>query len=324
MDQQSKVFDTGTKKPGGKDFATLSKQRAERLRQDTANKLSKTKGGNGNEKINKDVMGDALGQRLPPAVRRGRSSFYEREGPTVDQVIDKVKKISRLKKKKKKRIEFSKAQQKVVVQQRRDTTKAINDMVQSLREQERGHVEKEKPSDTMRVMFENVNSLGVFATGKSRNRKLRQLRYLIKEYEVDMTTFAETQVDWRHAGKNRQFDTLFGLGKDRRSVAACNRTIKRTYSARDQAGGVAMMTVGRMTGSVEKVDADPTKLGRYCWTKLRGAGKTTYVMTLYMPNNKRNARTKKKTVWDQHNTYFTSKGILDKDPCDILFEDSRD
>ena len=109
MDQQSKVFDTGTKKPGGKDFAMLPKQRAERLQQDRNDKLSKGRKRIGDEKINKDATGDALGQRLPPAVREARASFYDKEGPTVDQVIDKVKKISRLKKKKKKRIEFSKA-----------------------------------------------------------------------------------------------------------------------------------------------------------------------------------------------------------------------
>ena len=100
-----------------------------------------------------------------------------------------------------------------------------------------------------------------------------------------------------------------------------NRTVTRKYSCRDQAGGVAMMTMGRMSASVKKVDSDPSKLGRYCWTKLGGAGKTTYVMTVYVPCNKKNAKTKKKTVWDQHDTYYTSKGILDKDPCDILFDE---
>ena len=149
---------------------------------------------------------------------------------------------------------FSKAQQKVCVQQRKEATKVISELVNELREHERGHVEKEKQSNTVRVMFENVNSLGVFATGKARNRKLRQLRHVIKEYEVDMTSFVETQVDWRHAGKNRQFDVLFGLGKERRSVAANNRTVVKKYSVRDQAGGVAMMTTGRTTGSVKNTE----------------------------------------------------------------------
>lgn len=44
-------------------------------------------------------------------------------------------------------------------------------------------------------------------------------------------------------------------------------------------------------------------------------------MTVYIPNNKKHAKTKKRTVRDQHNVYYTSKGILDKDPCDILFGD---
>ena len=321
MDQQSKVFDTGTKKPGGKDYAAVAQKRIERLRQNMSSKATQGRGKVGDERLAKDVATDAVGQQLHPAVRSARVRFYDKVGPTVNQVIDKVKKVSRWKKKKKTNVTFTKAQQKVVVQERKGVTKMVNEMVHKFKEQERGHVEKKKPSDTMRVMFENVNSLGVFTTGKHRNRKLRQLRHLIKEYEVDVTSFVETQVDWRHANKNRQFDVLFGLGKERRSVAACNRTVTRKYSCRDQAGGVAMMTMGKMSANVKKVDSDPSKLGRYCWTKLGGAGKTTYVMTVYMPCNKKNAKTKKKTVWDQHDTYYTSQGILDKDPCDILFDE---
>ena len=73
-----------------------------------------------------------------------------------------------------------------------------------------------------------------------------------------------------------------------------------------------MMTIRRASASVRKVNCDPTKLGRFCWTKLGCTGKTTHVMTVYMPHNKENAETKDKTVWDQHKTYYTGKGIVEK------------
>ena len=55
-------------------------------------------------------------------------------------------------------------------------------------------------------MFENVNSLGVFSTGKAKLCKLNQMRYLVRKYEVDMAAFVETMVNWRQV---RQEDSVF-------------------------------------------------------------------------------------------------------------------
>jgi hypothetical protein len=150
---------------------------------------------------------------------------------------------------------------------------------------------------------------------------LRQIRYLLKKWDVDMASFAETQVDWRHADEDHQFDNLFARGSDRRSVAACNSTVRKIPSPRNQRGGTAMMAFGRAVARVQEVDRDETKLGRFCWTKLGGSGKTTYVMTMYMPHNKSSGNTKLQTVWDQHKTHYNSQGKADKEPCRALFED---
>ena len=53
-----------------------------------------------------------------------------------------------------------------------------------------------------------------------------------------------------------------------------------------------MMTFGRAVASVHEVNRDETKLGRFCWTKLGRSGKTTYLMTIYMPHNKISSNTK--------------------------------
>jgi hypothetical protein len=118
------------------------------------------------------------------------------------------------------------------------------------------------------LLFGNVNSLGVFATGKARGRKLQQMQHLLKVWDVDMVSFAKTQADWRHTDKGHQFDNLFAPGSDRRSVATRNFTVRKILSPRKQRGGTVMMTFGRAVASVREVNRDETKLGRFCWTKL--------------------------------------------------------
>ena len=135
-------------------------------------------------------------------MRKARGLFYKEHGPTTDQVMQKVKKVGTLRKKKINR-NLSRTQQKAIVQKRKDAMNAINKLVKALAAKECGRLDKKKPSDVYKLLFENVNSLGVFSTGKARNKKLRQLRYLLNEWEMDIASLAETQADWRHASEER-------------------------------------------------------------------------------------------------------------------------
>ena len=89
-------------------------------------------------------------------------------------------------------------------------------------------------------------------------------------------------------------------------MVAHNTTTETLETERCQRGGTAMLTRGRMCASVKEVDADKTNLGCFCWTKVGGAGKMTYIMTVYMPHNKEKDDTKKLTVWDQHKIHYES------------------
>ena len=82
-----------------------------------------------------------------------------------------------------------------------------------------------------------------------------------------------------------------------------------------------MVTRGRASARVKKAEADETKLGRYCWTKVGGSGKMTYFMTVYMPHNRERDTTKGGTVWDQQKIHYESEGLLEKEPCQALMED---
>ena len=121
----------------------------------------------------------------------------------------------------------------------------------------------------------------MFAKGKFRRAKIRRLGRLLKQCGADVLAGVETQTDWRCAEESEKFDNLFGQGKERRSVVGYNKSEEKI--ARSQAGGTAMMAIGRVKSKVMDTGVDETDLGRWCWIKLGGGGKTTYVVTVYVP-----------------------------------------
>ena len=68
-----------------------------------------------------------------------------------------------------------------------------------------------------------------------------------------------------------------------------------------------MMTLGRLSGLVLDTGSDETDLGRWCWIKLGGGGKTTRIVTAYQPCDP-GKDTAGETVWDQHQRYFEARG----------------
>ncbi len=167
-----------------------------------------------------------------------------------------------------------------------------------------GYIPASKPPDTVRVMMENFNSLGVFTSGKRRRRKIRRIRKLMRKYDVDVLTGCETQADWSFAKNNDKFENIFGVGQQKRSVAAHNTTERIT---RDQKGGTATMIVDKLASRVVNVGMDPDNLGRYCWVELAGGGKTTIMATMYMSCDP-GPNTAGSTVWDQHCRYYERMG----------------
>ena len=123
-----------------------------------------------------------------------------------------------------------------------------------------GYVLAQKDSNTFRLLYENWNSLGVFAG----DDKTTNLNKLVKQYQVDTIAGCEAQCDWGQAPVNWQFGELIARWKDKRLVAGRNITILVTNAVRDQRGGASMMTIGQITKHVVDSGVDPTGLGR--WT----------------------------------------------------------
>ena len=53
---------------------------------------------------------------------------------------------------------------------------------------EYGSLTKEKPDDSIRLLYENFSSLSLFSEGPRRHIKLRHLNKLIRDYSVDLST----------------------------------------------------------------------------------------------------------------------------------------
>jgi len=181
-----------------------------------------------------------------------------------------------------------------------------------------GKISCDKPDDTVRIMFENFSSLGLFATGPLRHKKIRQINKLAGEYSVDILAGCETRTDWRFVtDEESKFTNLFGNGNLTRGVCASNVNDGRVK--RDQWGGTCITAVGRFSSSVKLTGIDITGLGRWSWLLVGGGGKTTRVVSIYQPCQP-SKTSRGDTVWDQHRRYFEARGEV-RNPRTMFLSD---
>ena len=146
--------------------------------------------------------------------------------PVAKEVVRRIRQIRVKNKRKHKRDPTVKAGIKEQRRARKEAIRIVNELVRELKDDKRGNVNCEKPDDVLRLIFENVNSLGVFSTGRAKLRKQNQMRYLMRKYDIDIAAFVETMVDWRQVKKEEaKFENLFTRpGEDKVCVTAYNAT----------------------------------------------------------------------------------------------------
>ena len=86
---------------------------------------------------------------------------------------------------------------------------------------------------------------------------------------------------------------------------------------RDQPGGTAMMTIGRLSASVLDTGVDYENLGRWSWILVGGPRKRTRYVVLYQPCSSYNSAGN--SVFAQHEDYFERRGVAIS-PRTILFD----
>ena len=85
-----------------------------------------------------------------------------------------------------------------------------------------------------------------------------------------------------------------------------------------QYGGVAVITVGQLSHSVDQRGQDPSGLGRWAWTTIRGRGGAVLrVVAAYRPNPPGEGDS---TVWWQHRAWLLAQGD-EREPRQAFMED---
>ena len=177
-----------------------------------------------------------------------------------------------------------------------------------------GYAPREKPDDTIRLMVENWNSLGVF-TGKS---KVSRVNSLLRSFEVDVIAGSETQCDWRQVEQDSRFEDLIAPGVSKRVSVGHNITEPVDETPRAQMGGTAMAALGRLSASVIDTGQDHTGLGRWSWILVGHGTQRTRIVTAYQPCSPPKS-SKGFTVFEQQQRYFEPKGDL-RSPRTIFME----
>jgi hypothetical protein len=174
-----------------------------------------------------------------------------------------------------------------------------------------GHAPQEKPSNSIRIVMENFNSLCV----TSGNKKITTINNLCHNFKFDVLCGCKTQIDWRIVPRSRWFDKLFGVGTKTRSIVAHNINERMLIN---QYGGCAIMAMNSISAEVQNTGVDSTGLGRWCWIRLGSGQRKTRIVMAYQPSNSSHSSART-TVKDQQSRYFCAQGDAPS-PRTIFFE----
>ena len=158
-----------------------------------------------------------------------------------------------------------------------------------------------KEEGCIRIMTNNINGLSV----KSQ-LKLSKLKSFIDDFDIDIIGCQEINVYWNNCKfKDRLHQKLRGWRESCTCSVAYNTTEKGSDIA--QRGGTALITVGSMVCRKIETGFDKTKLGRWQWTRFRGAhNRVVRIINVYRPCYGDNDG----SVYQQHTRLFFKK----KDP----------
>ena len=98
----------------------------------------------------------------------------------------------------------------------------------------------------------------------------------------------------------------------------CGGSQHHQKNVRDQRGGTAMATFGRLSTFVLGSGADYTGLGRWCWQLAGKGGKSIQIVVAYQPC-KSNKNSRDFTTCEQHERYFQPRGDF-RSPRTIFYE----
>ena len=169
-------------------------------------------------------------------------------------------------------------------------------------------IKRKKNSNTLRVVFQNVNGL----MPKDNEDKRELIRDFINDYKVDIFMMAEVNVNWKIVGKKHDLRSITKKWYKDSRVAVAHNLLGGSKSSH-QPGGVSSIITGNLSASVVKSYYDGRMMGRWCSSTIRGSNNSiTRVVTVYVPCNSKTHGCK--TVFSQQQAALlkskVGKGVL--------------
>jgi len=143
-----------------------------------------------------------------------------------------------------------------------------------------GNTMKKKQETTIRIAFQNV---GGFAQAEDMDVKLEALWRFVTEQQINILGFSESNTCWDVLEElQRLARQTRGWWENCQWVLAHNRTEENNTPF--QPGGTGILCINQVTHRALRPGEDPSSLGRWCWTRLRGGnGFVLRIILLYQP-----------------------------------------
>jgi hypothetical protein len=150
-----------------------------------------------------------------------------------------------------------------------------------------------------------------------KNRKARELEYIVKKYEIQFIGLGEVGVNWLMACRKRLLSLLPDLG-----LRAKSRTSHNSHEriSIHQQGGVGTIVLGELMTFYKKGANDFRCLGRWASFLLQSVqGHRTRIVQAYAVRPQRSEQVG--SVYQQHLRYLQNNGFNDVHPRDLFESD---
>jgi len=137
-----------------------------------------------------------------------------------------------------------------------------------------------KQQTTVRIAFQNI---GGFLQEDDRAIKLETLRRMVTERKIDILGFTEPNTCWDLVPESMRLPKFTrGWWETCQWNLTYNRTEKNSTTY--QPGGTGILCVNNAAHRALRPGDDPTGLGRWCWTRIRGTqGFYLRIVSMYRP-----------------------------------------
>jgi len=137
-----------------------------------------------------------------------------------------------------------------------------------------------KHENTLHIGFQNIVG---FPLDKSKVKE-QFIRTGISTWSFDIFGLAEMNTDWRCMPEDHK---LYNRTKGWRDTLHISTVFNITTTATNPKwfGGTALFSINKAAHRAVDKGADPTNLGRWCWTRFQGRnGHTLCILSAYRPN----------------------------------------